>query len=69
MSHNVCLRVGCYLNTINKYRNYKVPLGDGNFLFRCFSLQLLATEEVHLEVRTLLVRFENLNQAAFEHYN
>ena len=49
-------------------RKVQTTLGDGNCLFRSFSLQILGTEEQHLDVRTLLVRFENLNQAVFERY-
>ena len=42
--------------------------GDGNCLFRSFSFQLLGTEEEHIAVRTLAIRFQNLNKSAFTPY-
>ena len=39
---------------------------DGNCFFRTASCHLLGTEREHLAVRTLLLRFENLNQTLFE---
>ena len=40
--------------------------GDGNCLFRSFAFQLLGNQEEHFNVRSLLVRFENLNTVHFE---
>ncbi len=39
---------------------------DGNCFFRTISCHLLGTECEYIAVRTLLLRFENLNQALFE---
>lgn len=49
-------------------RKIKSSQPDGNCLFRCFSYQLLGTEDEHIAVRSLLVRFENLNQETFAPY-
>jgi len=40
--------------------------GDGNCMFRSLSNHLLGNEEEHDAVRTLLIRFENLNHHYFE---
>ena len=39
---------------------------DGNCLFRSVSFHLLGDEDGHWEVRSMLVRFENLNQRLFQ---
>ena len=49
-------------------RQIRSSVGNGNCLFRCFSYQLLRTEDEHIAVRSLLVRFENLNQSSFQPY-
>ena len=49
-------------------RKTKETLGDGNCLFRSFSYQLVGTEDEHITVRTLSVRFQNLNQSVFKPY-
>jgi len=49
-------------------RQISCSVGDGNCLFRCFSYQLLGTEDEHIAVHSLLVRFENLNQSSFQPY-
>ena len=49
-------------------RKIKSSQPDGNCLFRCFSYQLLGKEDEHIAVRSLLVRFENLNQETFAPY-
>ena len=43
---------------------------DGNCFFRSVSHQLLLfdSEEKHYDVRSLLVRFENLNKTSFSEY-
>ena len=40
--------------------------GDGNCLFRSFSLHLLGNQDEHFKVRSMIVRFENLNSTHFE---
>lgn len=40
--------------------------GDGNCFFRSLSFILFGNEEEHVNVRTLLVRFENLNSEIFK---
>lgn len=47
-------------------RKIKEINGDGNCFFRTLSHILLNTEEEHLSIRDLLVRFENLNSDVFE---
>ena len=66
MQVNIDMTIDQFLHT--QGRKVQSTQGDGNCLFRCFSFQLLATEEDHLDVRDVLVRFENLNQAIFEHF-
>lgn len=41
--------------------------GDGNCLFRSLSHQLYGSSNRHFDVRSLLVRFENLNWSRFSH--
>ena len=38
---------------------------DGSCLFRALSYCLFKTEEYHYEIRSLLIRFENINQDIF----
>ena len=40
--------------------------GDGNCLFWSFSLHLLGNQDEHFKVRSMIVRFENLNSTHFE---
>ena len=40
--------------------------GDGSCLFRSFAFQLLGNQEEHFNVRSLIVRFENLNTTHFQ---
>lgn len=47
-------------------RNLYSVKGDGNCLFRVFSHQLTGCESNHILIRSILVRFENLNQTIFE---
>lgn len=42
--------------------------GDGNCYFRAISHLLFGSEDNHLEIRTLLVRFINHNKTVFEKY-
>ena len=49
-------------------RRLEVSRGDGNCLFRSFSFQLTGNQDNHISVRTLLLRFENLNPSAFQPY-
>lgn len=49
-------------------RKVKAVEPDGNCLFRAISHQLLGTEEEHLFIRGLLLRFENLNAELFQKY-
>ena len=49
-------------------RKIKRVLGDGNCFFRSISHQLFTSEEKHYAVRSLLVRFENLNKSVFRSY-
>ena len=46
-------------------RQVRRSRGDGNCLFRSFSFQLLGTEEEHIAVCTLAIRFQNLNKSTF----
>ena len=46
----------------------EVSRGDGNCIFRSFSFQLTGNQDNHISVRTLLLRFENLNPSAFQPY-
>ena len=39
---------------------------DGNCLFRAVAFHTLGNEDKHDDIRTLLVRFENLNKALLE---
>ena len=47
-------------------RNIEISVGDGNCLFRCFSYQLTRSQEEHIAVRTLVLRFQNLNKSVFQ---
>ena len=49
-------------------RKVKAVEPDGNCLFRAISHQLLGTEEEHLFIRGLLLRFENLKAELFQKY-
>ena len=49
-------------------RRRQVSRGDGNCLFRSFSFQLTGNQDNHISVRTLLLRFENLNRSEFQPY-
>ena len=48
------------------FRTVKHIKKDGNCLFRAVAFHTLGDEEKHDDIRTLLVRFENLNKALFE---
>lgn len=55
------------VNFLNRHGRERVSsLGDGNCLFRSLSYNLFHTQEYHYELRALLIRFENLNQAKFK---
>ena len=41
---------------------------DGNCFFRAISCHLLGNESEHIYARSLLLRFENLNESLFEKY-
>ena len=60
------LSIHTYLQ--QQHRMVKHSHGDGNCLFRSLSFQLLGSEEEHIAVRTMAIRFENLNQGAFAPY-
>ena len=47
-------------------RRIEVSTGDGNCLFRSLAFQLTGKQDEHISVRTLTVRFENLNQSIFQ---
>ena len=49
-------------------RKIEISMGDGNCLFRSFSFQLTGIQNEHISVRTLAVRFQNLNKSVFEPY-
>ena len=49
-------------------RQIEKSAGDGNCLFRSLSFQLTGKQDEHISVRTLTVRFENLNQSSFQPY-
>ena len=44
----------------------KAVVEDGNCFFRCLSHILYGHEDNHYEVRSLMVRFDNLNQERFK---
>ena len=49
-------------------RQIEKSAGDGNCLFRSLSFQLTGKQDEHISVRTLTVRFENLNRSSFQPY-
>ena len=60
-----CSEVSIHSFLKNYDRKRKEVKGDGNCLFRALSDQIFGSEEHHLFVRTLLVRFENFNSRLF----
>ena len=55
-----------FLSSYGRERRHTV--GDGNCLFRSLSYSLFHTEEYHYELRSLLLRFENLNKGVFQNH-
>ena len=51
---------------LQSFRTVKHIKKDGNCLFRAVAFHTLGDEDKHDDIRTLLVRFENLNKALFE---
>ena len=51
---------------LQSFRTVKHIMKDGNCLFRAVAFHTLGNEDKHDDIRTLLVRFENLNKALFE---
>ena len=51
---------------LQSFRTVKQIKKDGNCLFRAVAFHTLGDEDNHDDIRTLLVRFENLNKALFE---
>ena len=51
---------------LQSFRTVKSIKKDGNCLFRAVAFHTLGDEDKHDDIRTLLVRFENLNKALFE---
>ena len=41
---------------------------DGNCFFRAISLQIAGSEKYHLEIRNMVIRYEEMNRVIFETY-